>query len=57
MQLLNDDLVDVVHIFRSTKPVGGSIVALNMDKFRTAPILVDFDGGIWEIWDKPINVA
>jgi riboflavin biosynthesis pyrimidine reductase len=54
IQLLNADLVDVVHVFRSTEPVGGSIVALNMDKFAPAPRPVGFDGGKWEIWNKPI---
>jgi diaminohydroxyphosphoribosylaminopyrimidine deaminase/5-amino-6-(5-phosphoribosylamino)uracil reductase len=57
MQLLNADLVDVVHIFRSAEPAGGSIVSLNMEKFGSAPRLVDFDGGKWEIWNKPIIVA
>jgi riboflavin biosynthesis pyrimidine reductase len=54
IQLLNADLVDVVHIFRSTEPVGGSIVALNMDKFAPSSRPVGFDGGKWEIWNKPI---
>jgi len=56
-RMLQNDLVDVLHIFRSNKPVGGSIVTLNVGSFVSPSSLVQFDGGVWEIWYKKIGVA
>jgi diaminohydroxyphosphoribosylaminopyrimidine deaminase/5-amino-6-(5-phosphoribosylamino)uracil reductase len=48
-QLLQNDLVDVLHIFRGAKPVGGSIVKLNAGAFGSPTRFVQFDGGVWEV--------
>jgi diaminohydroxyphosphoribosylaminopyrimidine deaminase/5-amino-6-(5-phosphoribosylamino)uracil reductase len=57
-QMLQNNLVDVLHIFRSAKPVGGSIVTLDSSVFGAPANFVRFDGGVWEVWYKnKINVA
>jgi len=51
-QMIQNDLADVLHIFHGTKPAGGSIVKLNVSSFGSPSSLVQFDGGVWEIWYK-----
>ena len=48
--MLEADLVDVLHIFRSSKPAGGPAVILKMDKFGPPKNALCFDGGRWEIY-------
>jgi len=56
LQMLQDDLVDVLHIFRGAKPMGGSIVKPDTGKLGLTSKLARFDGGTWEIWNR-IDVA
>jgi hypothetical protein len=47
--MLQNDLVDVLHIFRGNKPASGSIVTLDTGVFGSTVKLVQFDGGVWEV--------
>jgi len=55
-QLLNENLVDVLHIFRSTKPAGGNAVMLDTTRFGKPAMQAGFDGGVWEVWER-VQVA
>jgi diaminohydroxyphosphoribosylaminopyrimidine deaminase/5-amino-6-(5-phosphoribosylamino)uracil reductase len=57
MELLKADLVDVIHVFRSTKPAGGPTVILDAAKLAPPPKMARFDGGVWEVWERVTNVA
>jgi len=56
-QLLIEDLVDVMHIFRSTKPAGGDAVILGTARFGQVAMQAEFDGGVWEVWKRKQGVA
>ena len=56
LQMLKDDLVDVLHVFRGAKPANGSIVTLDTGKLGLPSMLARFDGGVWEVWNR-ISVA
>jgi riboflavin biosynthesis pyrimidine reductase len=51
-QILQDGLMDVLHIFRSDAPAGGKIVALDGLGLGPPTKSVRFDGGCWEIWER-----
>jgi diaminohydroxyphosphoribosylaminopyrimidine deaminase/5-amino-6-(5-phosphoribosylamino)uracil reductase len=53
-QMLQDGLVDVLHIFRSNMPAGGTVVALEGCRLDPPTKFLRFDGGIWEIWERQI---
>ncbi|MCL1893273.1 MAG: bifunctional diaminohydroxyphosphoribosylaminopyrimidine deaminase/5-amino-6-(5-phosphoribosylamino)uracil reductase RibD [Holophagaceae bacterium] len=56
-ELLDADLVDVLHIFYSTKPAGGEPVILNTCKFDLHVGTLHFEDGYWQICQKNCNVA
>jgi diaminohydroxyphosphoribosylaminopyrimidine deaminase/5-amino-6-(5-phosphoribosylamino)uracil reductase len=47
-QLLAEGLVDILHVFRSDRPVGGQAVALGAAWLGKRTICASFDGGHWE---------
>ena len=51
-QLLDEDLVDVLHIFRSAKPAGGCAVMLDTGRLCKSATQAEFSGGVWEIWER-----
>jgi len=56
-QLLDESLVDVLHLFRSAKPAGGEAVLLDTARFGKSATQVGFDGGVWEIWERSQGAA
>jgi len=51
MQMFQDNLIDVLHIFRSNKPIRGLTVTLDAVKLHSLSKVVQFDGGAWEVWE------
>jgi len=47
-QMLKEDLVDVLHVFRSDRAAGGQTVALDAGRFGRRSACASFDGGCWE---------
>ena len=51
-RFLDANLVDVLHVFRSSKPAGGPAVTLNIEGFGLHLAPLRFDGGQWEVFNK-----
>ncbi|MDR1840592.1 MAG: bifunctional diaminohydroxyphosphoribosylaminopyrimidine deaminase/5-amino-6-(5-phosphoribosylamino)uracil reductase RibD [Holophagales bacterium] len=51
-RMLQDDLIDVLHIFRGAKPAGGLAVILDAVKLDSPSKFIRFNGGVWEVWDR-----
>jgi diaminohydroxyphosphoribosylaminopyrimidine deaminase/5-amino-6-(5-phosphoribosylamino)uracil reductase len=47
-QLLKEGLVDVLHVFRSDRPIGGRMVELGAQTLGRVIRCARFDGGTWE---------
>jgi diaminohydroxyphosphoribosylaminopyrimidine deaminase/5-amino-6-(5-phosphoribosylamino)uracil reductase len=56
-QLLDENLVDVLHIFRSAKPAGGESVLLDTARFGKSVAQAEFNGGVWEICERSQGAA
>jgi riboflavin biosynthesis pyrimidine reductase len=57
-QLLIEDLVDAMHIFRSAKPAGGDAVMLDTSRFEQRDVPNSgFDGFAWEVWERAQGLA
>jgi hypothetical protein len=56
-QLLIEDLVDVLHIFRSAKPAGGDAVMLDTSSLVQRALQGGFGGFAWEVWERAQDVA
>jgi diaminohydroxyphosphoribosylaminopyrimidine deaminase/5-amino-6-(5-phosphoribosylamino)uracil reductase len=57
IELLKADFVDVLHIFHSNKSAGGDIVELDSEKFTVPSKSLGFNGGVWEIWERSVDMA